>query len=536
MTDISKALIDERIKHIKGLMQAGKPEFAQFESAKLVAQYPDNVMALCLMTYIFYINNDPKNALRYAKFAYAKTSSDSAWQDIVSASNALLMVGEMDEANNIMLNLDVGKISNVGDLSYIAKHYGSLDQVEAAAKIFETISDGALDFHSRQMFGVALLYLGRFDEARLQFEKAIELNPMDGVSYNQISVLKVAEGRAERIAAMEKALVNPALDAVNRSYLHFSMFNEFDAVKNTDAAWDTLVKANDVRRATIHQDNGHDLEASQGIIEAYGLIPKSTVTADATAVPVFILGLPRTGTTLLEKILSSFKEVQACGELRAFRRELELATNTNFMNPFGFGLQANIPGLDYGHIGREYLRKNAWRHPGKRFFTDKEPSNYAYAGLIAKAIPEAKIIHIRRNPMDACFSNYKQFFGPSSFTYSYRLSDIAEHYRIYDRMMQFWRSQIPDSMLEIKYESLVADPDSQAERIRKFCGFETASGNPSGQSEYVTSTLSAAQVRAPIHKGNVNSWEKYREQLNPLYETLREYIEIYDKELLAEAG
>ena len=136
--------------------------------------------------------------------------------------------------------------------------------------------------------------------------------------------------------------------------------------------------------------------------------------------------------------------------------------------------------------------------------------------------------------MDACFSNYKQFFGSSSFTYSYDLLELVEHYKLYSKMMRFWKEQIPESMLEVRYESLVSNPDFHAERIRKFCGFDPKQNSRAQSDNYITSTLSAAQVRAPIHKGNINSWKRYEAQLSPLYKVLQEYIEDYEKDLASE--
>ena len=531
MSNNVDASIDERITLINNLIKEGKPEFAQFESAKLVAQYPRNIMALCQMAYIFYRANDVKNSTRYARLAYAQAAPDCTWGNIISVSNALLMVGEVEEANAVMVHLNLTSVTDAKDLSYIAKHYGSLDQVEMAAKIFEGIAGGLLDFHSRQMYGVALLYLGRFSEARAEFEKAIELNPLDGVSYNQLSVLKVEENRDKRIAGMLKVIDSPKLDVTSKAYMHFSLFNEYDAKGNTDSAWVHLQKANLVRRSTVHHDAQYDFEACQKIIDACHHLPVSSGVIDDAAVPIFIVGLPRTGTTLLEKILSSFVDVQACGELRAFRRELEIASNETFIDPFGLGFQKNITQLDFSHIGREYLRKNAWRHEGKKYFTDKEPSNYVYAGLIARAIPNARIIHIERNPMDACFSNYKQFFGPSSFTYSYDLQELVAHYKLYAKTMKFWKQQAPNSILDVKYESLVDDPDGQAEIIREFCGLKRKQGGETESSTYITSTLSASQVRAPIHKGNINSWQRYQVQLESVYKELRKYVDAYELDL-----
>ena len=527
--------VESIVTTINNLIKQGKPEFAQFESAKLVAKYPANVMALCVMSYTLYVSNDLKNSLRYAHLAYAQINAESSWKDIISASNALLMINETEEAIRVLDNLDLASITDVDTLSYIARHYGNLDLVEMTAKTFDRISSESLDFHSRQMYGVALLYLGKFKEAKEQFLKALELNPADGVSYNQLSVLKDSDAREVRILKMHEALKGRNLDSTNSSYIHFSLFNEYDADNNLENAWKHLKQANSIRRAVVHYDAAHDNQACQKLIQTYSkLLPNVSSGIAEDVIPIFIVGLPRTGTTLLEKMLSSFRGVKACGELRTFRRELELAVNSNFLNAFGFGFCADHLDIDYEKIGREYLRKNHWRLNGQKFMVDKEPSNFIYAGFIARAMPNARIIHIKRNPMDACFSNYKQFFSTSSFTYSYDLSELAEHYKLYSKMMRFWKEQIPDSLLEISYERLVSNPDCHAEKLRKFCGFDPKQSSETLNNNYITSTLSAAQVRAPIHNKNINAWQRYKVQLTPLYDSLQEYIVDYEKELSAE--
>jgi tetratricopeptide (TPR) repeat protein len=535
MNSTTDEIIIEKVNLIKELARQGKADFAQFESAKLVAQYPGNVMALCVMSFTFYASNDLKNSLRYAHLAYAQINGESSWKEIISASNALLMISETEEAIKVLEHLDLANITDVDTLSYIARHFGNLDQIEMTVSTFERISSEALDFHSRQMYGVGLLYMGRFAEAKAQFEKAVELNPRDGVSYNQLSVLKDSEKREERITNIEAVLREGDLDSVNKAYMHFSLFNEYDAGSNLEKAWQHLQLANAVRRSSIHHDLSHDVTGCKNIVKAYKDLPEATANAVADdVVPIFIVGLPRTGTTLLEKMLSSFDEVKACGELRTFRRELELEVNSNFLNVFGFGFCVNSGDIDYARIGREYLRKNRWRLNAQKFMVDKEPSNCIYSGFIARAMPNARIIHIKRNPMDACFSNYKQFFAQSSFTYSYDLLELAEHYKLYAEMMRFWKEQIPESLLEISYESLVSDPDFHAERIRKFCGFKPRESTKNHAANYITSTLSAAQVRAPIHNKNINAWRRYEVQLKPLYDSLKEYIADYEKELSAE--
>lgn len=531
MNTATPVSLDNQADYIRGLVREGKRELAQFESAKLVAQYPREVMALCLMSYTFFAMGDLRNSLRYAKLAQAQITPDSSWENLVSASNALLMIGETQEATELLYQVRLDQITDVNNLCYIAKLFGNIEQTETAAKIFDRVASEELGYHSRQLFGVALLSLGKFDQARAEFEKAIALNPKDGVSFNQLSMLKISEHREQRIAAMESALADPAVDAINRAYLHFSLFNELDALGRLDEAWAQLQLANEVRRGEVFNDIGHDAQACDKLIEAYKNIPARPVDPEPEApTPIFIVGLPRTGTTLMEKILSSFDEVKVCGELRTFRRELELATNCNFVNAFGHGLCKGIAELDYRQIGHEYLRKNRWRLDGHTYLVDKAPSNFIYCGYIVAALPHARIIHIERNPMDACFSNYKQFFSRTNFTYSYNLAELADHYELYAKMMQFWNEQIPDSILNIKYETLVSDPDAQVEKIREFCGLKPHERGWN-ENKYVTSTLSASQIRAPIHNKNVNSWQRYLKQLEPLQAELREYVDRYAREL-----
>jgi hypothetical protein len=149
-----------------------------------------------------------------------------------------------------------------------------------------------------------------------------------------------------------------------------------------------------------------------------------------------------------------------------------------------------------------------------------------FCGFIAAALPDARIIHIRRNPMDACFSMYKQYFAPGSFESSYSLIDLATHYRNYSKVMDFWRKVLGSRMLEINYEELVLNPAKTMLQIETYCKFESPSVVfPKQESVYKISTLSAAQVMQPIHVGNINAWAKYAEQLKPLREALdEEYV------------
>jgi hypothetical protein len=166
-------------------------------------------------------------------------------------------------------------------------------------------------------------------------------------------------------------------------------------------------------------------------------------------------------------------------------------------------------------VGRRYREKTLWTANARPYYTDKETFNFAYAGLITKALPEVRIIHIRRNPMDSCFSSYKQSFAFGIFPASYSQDSMAEFFKSYDRIMAFWREALGPRMLEIRYEDLVLRHDQTVQAINAYCRFKD-SDSQSKQQPYMASTLSAAQVQKPIHAGNINAWAKYRDYLQPM--------------------
>jgi tetratricopeptide (TPR) repeat protein len=512
----TKQQMDAEIANVRALLSAGHLDHAQFECTRVVSEFPGQIAPLCLMSYLLYIRANFKNAVRYAHLAQAQITPESDWREIVSVSNALLMVAEEKAALDIMrVRDDYGSLDNFGR-EVVAKHFGKLDCLEEAAALFEPAAlAGEMNYHSWQMYGVTLVYLGRSKEAVTLFEKAIDVNPNDGISYHQLSGLNLKEGREARIRDLELLASKVNLDAINESYAHFSLYNEYEAEHKFETAFAHLKKANDVRRSTVNYDPRQEHDYYLNIIQQFSKLPELPKSDEVDSVnPIFIVGMPRTGTTLLEKIMGGYAAVKACGELRTMRMQIQ--------EPNDIGRITDFSALDYGKIGQEYLRNVLWRTDGSKWFTDKHPSNNVFAGIIARALPNAKIVHITKNPMDACFSNYRQFFTFNSYTYSYTLEDLAAYYRNYQLLMDFWHKHLPEHIIHVRYEDLVLNAGHESERIREFCGFPQ---HIKENQDFVTNTLSAVQVRKPIHAGNINAWAKYAEQLKPLREALdEEYV------------
>ena len=398
-------------------------------------------------------------------------------------------------------------------------HFLNLDLIGESLTQFERAGDQELGDHGIAMHGIAKLYNGDIEGARNRFLDALTVAPGNTNAALQLAMLNVPNGRDARISDWEE-LSQTSVSLADCSQLRFALFHEYDAAGLTDSAFNSLEIANSTRLTIQPYNAAMETELVDDYLAQLTDVDFSQELAcDVSTAPIFIIGLPRTGTTLLEKSLTTLADVQAVGEHLNFRKSIERQLGRVFTSPFEIADRPFAKSLNFLELGKRYRSKTLWRSDGRSYYTDKEPFNYAYAGLIAKAMPEARIIHIRRNPMDACFSAYKQSFAIGGFPASYSLESLVSYYKNYDRMMSFWRDALGERMLEIRYEDLVLRHDETLQQIKAYCQFGETPATGERQA-YRASTLSAAQVQKPIHAGNINAWAKYREHLKPLREAL----------------
>lgn len=287
-----------------------------------------------------------------------------------------------------------------------------------------------------------------------------------------------------------------------------------------------LSRANAEHRATLAYAFGADAAIFDAIEAHWGALGDPPDDAPTEA-PVFIIGMPRTGTTLVDRIIGSHQRMESVGELQAMPVAVKLATGTRSRTVLDPETVRAAMSCDMAQIGRAYLDRAVQhrRDPARRFI-DKFPGNFFYVGLIAKALPNAKIVCLRRQPMDVVLSNFKNLFATTSryYDYSYDLAEIAEYYARFDRLMAFWRDQLPGRVLEIGYEDLVADQEGQTRRLLAHCGLEWSdSCLDFHKSTAPVSTPSAAQVRQPIYKDLVSKWRVHAEALEPAVRVFERY-------------
>ena len=239
--------------------------------------------------------------------------------------------------------------------------------------------------------------------------------------------------------------------------------------------------------------------------------------------PIFVLGMPRSGTTLIDRILSSHSTVGSVGESDEFSHLIIRRTRPD-------GPQEGIDirhirkarNLDWDSAGREYCRAVRGLLPGYEHLLDKTPRNFLYVGLILAALPNAKIVHLRRQPVDSCYAIYKTLFR-QGFPFSYDLRDTGNFYLGYRELMEHWRRVLPGRFLDVDYEDLVDHQEEVSRRMISFCGLEWEDACLSFEKNTSPSaTASAAQVRRPIYKSSVALWRRYEQELQPLIRILRE--------------
>jgi tetratricopeptide (TPR) repeat protein len=372
--------------------------------------------------------------------------------------------------------------------------------------------------------GLALQAVGRIEEACDAFEKAIERAPRNPRFYRSLTVCKHIAAGDPCLAAMEALAEEMAsLSEEERIDLHFALGTVFAELGQPGRSFPHLLEGNALKRRQIAYDEAAVLSSFERIRAAYTaqVMRDKEGLGDPASVPVFVLGMPRSGSTLVEQILASHPNVFGAGELSDFDDALGGLGAAEGILSSSPEVVSSLTGDQLRRLGATYVERVKALAPAAERIVDKMPGNFRLAGLIYLALPNARIIHTMRDPIDTCLSCFSKLFAGEQ-PYCYDLGELGRYYRAYEALMQHWRRVLPKGvMLEVQYEAVVADIEREARGIIAHCGLEWDDACLSFyQTQRVIRTASAAQARRPVYNSSVGRWHPYSGMIEPLLEAL----------------
>lgn len=509
--EAATAIAQDRLDHAAALLQ------------KELTRHPDDVAALRLLAQL---------AVKREDFAEAERLLNECLKLAPGYSHARFDLAEMlhtqQKAAPMLPLLERLLVLEPGNLDYRTLQSAAYSLLGHSGQAVRILADVVVEFPDHPVawmyYGHALRSAGRIDEAITAYRRAAGLSPGFGEAWFSLANLKTFRFTAEELEAMRAQLARADLGAEDRWNLEFSLGNALESAGDFAASFAHYARGNALRRAAIQ----YDPERTTALIErSRALFTREFFAARAGAghpssEPIFIVGLPRAGSTLLEQILASHSQVEGTRELpdvSAFARELGVWDSP----PTYPESVARLSRAQLAALGERYLRQTRpHRLLGRAHFIDKMGNNFLDVGLIHLILPNARIIDARRAPLACCFSNFKQHFV-SGVWFSYSLEDLGRYYRDYVALMAHFDSVLPGRIHRVQYESLIADFPGEVRRLLDHCGlpFEEQCLR-FHETRRVVQTASSEQVRRPLYSESVDEWRNFEPWLGPLKQALGE--------------
>ncbi|OUU55059.1 MAG: hypothetical protein CBC12_00825 [Candidatus Puniceispirillum sp. TMED52] len=452
-------------------------------------------------------------ALKYLRKALS--INPAFFEAASNLGNALSIVGETTEALEICKNALRMEPTELDRLNILGNLFITLNSPNEALKAFKkVVSADPNNAFAHHGLGLAYKDGGNTQEAIRSLERSISLNPNNcSNSHYALSSMKKYSSDDPQIGQMIRMLEFPEADQRKRHLIYFSLGRVFRQLGEWEKSFNFFLKGNKLRKDELRYDSEQDiilfnrLKAQSPKIRKFALNPKPN---EITQLPIFVIGMPRSGTTLVEQILSSHSLVFGAGELNLVAR---LAENLSVGDvvPSQKKLQA---------FRNEYLEKIAGLGDGVQFVVDKMPQNFLHVCSILSAMPEAKIIYVKRDAAATCWSNFTLNF-PGGLGYSYDLQDVVLYYRLHLDLMSFWRKLFPKQIYLVDYELLTAHPEKHIKKLISYLelDWQDACLTPETNNRVVR-TASQRQVKRKIYTGSSRSWKAYARFLNGIFDDL----------------
>jgi tetratricopeptide (TPR) repeat protein len=437
-------------------------------------------------------------------------------------ARCLLALGRFAEARRAALALTEGPANAAfwGELGTLLQR---VNEHHAALRAY----DRGIELHPAApelLFNRATVrrFVGDLTGAEADYDRVVALRPDDCEAYLNRSELRPQSAERNHVAELEARLALGGAGPQGEVQLCYALAKEYEDLGAYAQSFAALNRGATLRRRHLTYDVSKDVATVGWIIESFAeaaaLSPATSASGDA---PIFVVGLPRSGTTLVDRILSSHPDARSAGELNAFATAVvaAVARVAGGKVPDRRTLIARSAAIDFQALGLDYLDRAAAAGFAGRF-VDKMPLNYLYCGLIARALPGAAIVHVERHPMAVCYAMYKTLFQ-DGYPFSYSLAEIAAYYAAYRRLMQFWQAALPGRIHCVAYENLVTDQHGETRRLLAACGLPWDDACLRfHENAAPTTTASASQVRRPLYASSIHQWRHYETQLAELRDAL----------------
>lgn len=463
-----------------------------------------------------------------AESAYRALVADKARSPELYCNLALICAGSgrRDEADALWkkaLAIDPRSVEARMNLADSAQLAGD---VEGAARIYRRVLSDHKNYHvARYMLGNILKSEGKIDEASDCYREVMRQEPgYTQAHFSYSGIHKYKDRTDPHIDAMLGLSNREDLGHHNRIHLDFALAKAFEDLGDYPEAYRYLKSGNDLRSREFDYDIAGDAALIQSIIEAFSkeAMDRLQINAETSDRPIFIIGMPRSGTSLVEKILASHSEVHGAGELD-YMFDLGTRGFLEEANNFQYQSLDTYPPSAFEAVGRGYLDKIRLLDDSARHVTDKMPFNMMMVGMIRIALPNAKIVHCVRDARDTCLSIYRQNFTTQNYRFAYNQEAVAQFHNLYKTLMRHWHETNPGAIYDVSYEALTHDPEREIPALLSACDleFEEACLNFS-KTKAVVKTASAYQVRQPMYTSSVALWKNYEEFIGPMLEELKD--------------
>jgi tetratricopeptide (TPR) repeat protein len=403
------------------------------------------------------------------------------------------------------IELNPGYIKAYINLGIALKEMGRLDEAEATfRKAIALKPEYAEAFNN---LGITLKGLGRLDEVEATFRRAIELQPNCAKNHLNLTLMKKFKSEDKQFLKMRELYLDKNIAEEERCQINFGLARAYEDLGSFEQSFKHYNEGNSLHKKLLGYEINQDIELFEKIKSSYEQIKQSSLEnekLEEKLMPIFIVGMPRSGTTLVEQIISSHPKVTGAGEL-SFISQFGQSTATGYS-------QASKEALL--KCRQEYLSKLEKISNGNNVVTDKLPHNFLYLGLIVAAFPHAKIVHVKRDPAAVCWANYKQYFNSKGLGYSYGLDEVISYHQLYEDLMKFWMNSLSKRIHNLNYELLTVDQENVTRSLIDYLGLDWDEKclTPQNNQRNIK-TASDIQVRKKVYQGSSQQWKKYEQFL-----------------------